>query len=90
MDLEGASISRNAHALSKWAAQAVEDTDRLLAIAEVRPLSPQEQRENLTMQRELLVRLSQQNTLLEWANDSRGARVLGFLDALRKVFFRKP
>lgn len=66
MDRETATVVHNADDLSRWAARAVIETDALIAVAAFRPLSPAEQGRNLVMQRELLVRISQQNTLLGW------------------------
>lgn len=72
MDRETAAIVANARDLATWAAEAVVQTDALIEIAKRRPLSPQEQAANLQMQRELLVRMSQQHSLLEWAAAERG------------------
>ena len=73
MDREAYAVAHNAHALAVWAAGAVLETDALIATAAVRPLSPAEQGENLKMQRELLVRISQQGTLIAWATETRKA-----------------
>ena len=74
MDLEGASISRNAHALSKWAAEQVVALDEMLVDLERAPLTREQQHKLVTIHRETLVRFSQQNTLLEWANSGRVVR----------------
>lgn len=74
LDTPTAAVILNAEGLAKWAANAVVETDALIERASVRPLSPAEQVANLRMQRELLVRLSQQNTLLGYALESRPAR----------------
>lgn len=71
MDPTTAALIQNARDLAQWAAGAVVETDALIATANVRPLSPQEQGANLRMQRELLVRLSQRETLVEWALETR-------------------
>lgn len=74
MDREAAAaVIHNAQDLASWAAGAVLETDALIATAATRPLSPAEQRDNLRMQRDLLVRISQQGTLLEWATGARKA-----------------
>ena len=71
MDDVSAAVIANARGLAEWSAQAVVATDRLIERATTRPLSPTEQVENLRMQRELLVRISQRYSLLEWANEVR-------------------
>ncbi len=81
MDRGTASVVQNADDLARWAAKAVIDTDRLIDATAIRPLSPAEQRLNLLMQRELLVRLSQQNTLLGYVIESRPDR--GIWSSLR-------
>jgi hypothetical protein len=65
MDEETASVIQNSSRLARWAAEQVVETDKLIALCKVRPLSPFEQASNLLMQRELLVRLSQRETLAE-------------------------
>jgi hypothetical protein len=67
MDRETAAVIHNADDLARWASSAVVETDRLIAAAELRPLSPYEQSRGLHILRELLVRTTQQNTLLGWA-----------------------
>lgn len=75
MDNETAALIANAQRLSKWAAEQVEATDKLIALAEIRPPSPADQLSNLRMQRELLVRLSQRESMIEWALESRKAPI---------------
>jgi hypothetical protein len=65
MDEETASVIQHSARLATWAAEQVVETDKLIALCRVRPLSPFEQGLNLQMQRELLVRLSQRDTLAE-------------------------
>jgi hypothetical protein len=74
MDREAAAIIHTADDLARWAAKAVVETDALIQVTKVRPLSPQEQNANLLMQREMLVRMSQQSSILDWAVESRAAR----------------
>jgi uracil DNA glycosylase len=66
MDEDTASVIQNARDLSQWAAGQVVLVDRLLTTARVRPLSPAEQSEQLVSYRELLVRVSQDRTLVEY------------------------
>lgn len=73
MDREAAAVIHNAQDLASWAAGAVLETDALIAVVAYRSLSPAEQRDNLRMQRELLVRISQQGTLIAWATETRRA-----------------
>lgn len=76
MDFEGASISRNAHALSKWAAEQVVVLDEMLVDLERAPLTREQQHALVKIHRETLVKFSQQSTLLEWANDGRAGRTV--------------
>jgi hypothetical protein len=75
MDEETASVIQNSSRLARWAAEQVVETDKLIALCKVRPLSPFEQASNLLMQRELLVRLSQRDTLAEAMLERQLARV---------------
>jgi hypothetical protein len=75
MDEETASVIQHSARLATWAAGQVVETDKLIALCKVRPLSPFEQASNLLMQRELLVRLSQRDTLAEAMLERQLARV---------------
>jgi hypothetical protein len=66
MDEETASVIQNARNLAQWAAGEVVMVDRLISMARIRPLAPSEQAEQLTSYRELLVRVSQDRTLVEY------------------------
>ena len=71
MDIETDALIATATRQACWAAEAVVRTDALIEVVRRRPLDPEEQRESLVLQRELLVRFSQQHTLLAWALESR-------------------
>lgn len=80
MNRETAALIHHAQSLAAWAAEQVVATDALIVVAGLRPLSPSEQRDNLRMQRELLVRLSQRDSLVEWALESQAVQRMAAQD----------
>lgn len=62
--LSDQSVIANTEDLSRWCAMKADELDPLIATAEMRPLSPAECRTVLVTQRELLTRISQQQTLI--------------------------
>lgn len=74
MEIEEAAVIQDASDFSHWLAQQVVTTDRLIVLAEARPLSPQESVLLLRSHRELLVRLSQSRDLISWATEMRSRR----------------
>lgn len=58
------SIIANTEDLARWCACQADALDPLIAASSERPLSPIESRRVLLMQRELLTRMSQQQTLI--------------------------
>lgn len=67
MDIRRAALIHLAHDNAKWAAMAVERVRTLRKIGRMRPLSPLEMDDFLDVHEQLLVRLTQRDTALEWA-----------------------